>query len=69
MAFYYRITTTRTRETKGESKTTRTTEYREFLRKRDLGDHVAHLAMGNPRAIVVQPIKQATYIAKTRPKD
>lgn len=67
--FYYQITTTRTRESriKGQSKTTRTVEYREFLRARDVGDCVTdRLIKSQPRSVVVKPINQATFIRRTR---
>lgn len=64
--FYYRITVTTTSAREGTNTTKRATEYREFLRPADLGDHVASLVEKRPRAITIQPVNQRTYIAKTR---
>lgn len=66
--FYFQITVTRTSQRGGEQKTTRSTEYREFLSADALGECVASHAtrQPRPRAVVVKPINQATYIRRTR---
>jgi hypothetical protein len=68
--FYYRITVKRRTKRLGTTTSIKEVEVREFIRRGDLGEHVAALTIhpstqGRP-SILVEPITQKVYTREKR---